>query len=275
MNYYKMRLMIPSPVKNVLRKLSYLSMFSDWRSAVSYYRVNHAGRDKPLPSSMELKIRQLKHHPIRIRSHSTDARVVFSTFVHRFHLPPRGVMPDGAALILDLGSNIGCTIAHLACLYPEAAIVGVELDAGNARLCRQNISPWGDRCRVIEGAIWAEDGQVQYERQEGCEDGFAAGVELRESAGELQTARAISLNTLVSEICSSDQMIDYVKMDIEGAEREVLRRNNEWAARVRSIKIELHGNYSKEECVADLQELGFEAWADNNHALCAVGIRKL
>ncbi len=274
MNYYKMRLMIPEPVKNVIRELSYLPMFSDWSSAVSYYRINHANPDKPLPPAIDLRIRQLKHRPIRIRAHSTDARVVFSTFVHRFHLPPKGVIRDAPTLILDLGSNIGCTIAHLACLYPQASVVGVELDDENAGLCRRNISPWKDRCQVIEGAVWAEDGEVQYERREGCEDGFAAGAELPEN-GELRTAKAISLNTLIAEICSPDQFIDYVKMDIEGAEREVLRRNTEWAARVRSIKIELHGNYSKEDCIADLQRLGFNAWADNNHALCAVGVREL
>jgi FkbM family methyltransferase len=36
--------------------------------------------------------------------------------------------------------------------------------------------------------------------------------------------------------------VDFVKMDIEGAEREVLRRNTRWTLRVHSIKVEAHGD---------------------------------
>jgi hypothetical protein len=34
---------------------------------------------------------------------------------------------------------------------------------------------------------------------------------------------------------------DYVKMDIEGAERRLARENNGWLQRVGSIKVEVHG----------------------------------
>jgi hypothetical protein len=88
-------------------------------------------------------------------------------------------------------------------------------------------------------------------------------------------ARAYSLNTLIARLCEAARPVDYMKMDIEGAERDVLRCNTEWAARVRSVKIELHGDYSKRDCIRDLEQLGFKAWADNHHASCAVGIREL
>jgi FkbM family methyltransferase len=273
-NYYKIRLLIPAPIKQAIRELSYLQVFSDWSSTVLFFRINHPNPTKPLASRVDLRIRQLRNNVIRIRTLSTDPQVVFSTFVHRFHLPPNDVISDDPALILDLGANIGCTMAHLACRYPQASIVGVELDAENASLCRQNILPWKERCRVVDGAVWAEDGEVQYERRKGAEDGFVAGSPSQENSREMQTAKAISLNTLVAAVCTSGQIIDYIKMDIEGAELEVMRNNTEWAARVRCIKIELHGNYSKADCIMDLQRLGFEAWPDNHHNLCVVGVRR-
>lgn len=273
MNYYKIRLMIPRPLKNMIRTLSYLTIFSDPGSCVRYYKVVNPTR-QPLSATIDVRVRSLNGHPIRIRTRGTDASVILSTFLHQFHVPPKDVFRKGSSLILDLGSNIGCTIAHLACLYPQAQVVGVELDSANAGLCRHNIAPWEDRCRVIEGAVWAEDGDVQYEHREGCEDGLSVGAKSGDGRGRLRTVQALSLNTIISEVCSPGQTVDYVKMDIEGAEREILGRNTDWAARVRSIKVELHGDYSKQDCVADLQRLGFRAWADNNHALCVVGVKR-
>lgn len=80
------------------------------------------------------------------------------------------------------------------------------------------------------------------------------------------------MNTLVGQY-AAHQIVDYIKMDIEGAERDVLRLNTEWATRVRCIKVELHGGYTKAQCIGDLSALGFEAWADSNFAYCVVGVK--
>jgi hypothetical protein len=62
-------------------------------------------------------------------------------------------------------------------------------------------------------------------------------------------------------------------MDIEGAERDVLTQNTEWAAQVGCIKVEVHGDYAPEECMSDLERLGFEALRDRRHAAAVVGTR--
>jgi len=51
--------------------------------------------------------------------------------------------------------------------------------------------------------------------------------------------------------------VDFIKMDIEGAEREVLSKNTGWASAVRSIQVEVHDPYTVEQCERDLRELGF------------------
>jgi hypothetical protein len=51
--------------------------------------------------------------------------------------------------------------------------------------------------------------------------------------------------------------VDYVKLDIEGAERDLLTANTGWAARVRCISVEVHSPYRVEECLRDLAALGF------------------
>src|SRR3954463_5702055 len=69
---------------------------------------------------------------------------------------------------------------------------------------------------------------------------------------------ALSLNTLLEQSGGAETVIDYVKMDIEGAEARVLKENVEWAERARAIKVEVHEPYSVEGCTEDLRRLGFE-----------------
>jgi hypothetical protein len=84
-------------------------------------------------------------------------------------------------------------------------------------------------------------------------------------------ARGLSVNSLLDSL--GWDRVDFVKMDIEGAEREVLRRNTAWAHRVHSIKVEAHGDYGREQCVRDLQELGFRTALDARHPLAVTGVR--
>ena len=85
-------------------------------------------------------------------------------------------------------------------------------------------------------------------------------------------ATAITLDSLL-ERCGSPQQIDYVKMDIEGAERAVLRENTSWASRVRCIKVEVHKQYSVAAALTDVEHLGFRVRRDANHVGAVIGIR--
>ena len=90
---------------------------------------------------------------------------------------------------------------------------------------------------------------------------------------EPHEVEALSLNSLLAEE-GRDFRVDYMKMDIEGAESEVLRQHTEWADRVDSIKVDVHPPYSVEDCLRDLRALGFEARPDRQHWACVEGVRQ-
>jgi FkbM family methyltransferase len=190
---------------------------------------------------------------------------VRTTFTGKQHLPP----VSHPALILDLGTNIGSTVAHMAHMFPQALIAGVELDPANFALCTQNLAPWADRVRLIQAAVWVTDGTVHFQRDSGRENGSHI-------AEQGPAVRSVSMSSLVAEFGPPD----YVKMDIEGAERAILRAETDWATQVRSIKVELHGRYTPAECIADLTRLGFNAsvlpepwWPPSRGRPCVVGLR--
>jgi hypothetical protein len=64
-----------------------------------------------------------------------------------------------------------------------------------------------------------------------------------------------------------------MKMDIEGAEREVLRRNTEWATKVLCLKVEVHPPYSLAECCRDLEVIGFRVKPYGRHRASVIGFR--
>jgi FkbM family methyltransferase len=260
-------------MKAALRSVAHLTVFSDVGSFLRHRRAAHHsskgnGNCEPVP----VRIRPLLGRAINIRPHGTDASVLFYTFFHRFHLPPQPVARGKLRLILDFGANIGCTMAHFACLYPDATVIGVELDRENAELCRKNIAPWGDRCQLIEGAVWTTDGQMEYEKIDDADDGYSVIPRTGAKPGPMRSAQTISINSIIRQWCP-DREIDYIKMDIEGAEQAVLQTNTEWAAHVRSMNVEIHRDYTAAECVRDLERLGFKAWQSAEHPYCVVAVK--
>ena len=70
-----------------------------------------------------------------------------------------------------------------------------------------------------------------------------------------------------------DEPVAYVRMNLDGAERALLNDDTDWAAGVRCIKVYVHGGYSREECAADLERLGFRAGPDRRHERAVLGVR--
>jgi len=64
--------------------------------------------------------------------------------------------------------------------------------------------------------------------------------------------------------------VDYGKMDVEGAERELLRGDAAWLRCVRSLGIEVHPPYTALECERDLERQGFRASTDHRGAFARV-----
>ena len=137
-------------------------------------------------ASVLVELRLRDGYPICCRIGTTDADVFYDTFVSQYHLPPHGFRPR---TILDLGSNIGTTIVHYAKLYPEARILGIELDEDNFCLCQRNIAALGHRCAVLRGAAWFEEAEVAY--------GGAQAWGLRVQANGAWKARAHSIPQLL------------------------------------------------------------------------------
>ncbi|MBA2429196.1 MAG: FkbM family methyltransferase, partial [Thermoleophilaceae bacterium] len=125
------------------------------------------------------------------------------------------------------------------------------------------------RCSLVEGAVWPEDGELEYHGWSANTSSFRV-TDDADSTALVRHARAVSLASLVEEAGA----VDYVKMDIEGAEARVLTERTEWAPAVRTIKVEVHPPYTVEGCARDLEALGFSTRRDRRHSWAVVGVRR-
>lgn len=156
--------------------------------------------------------------------------------------------------VVDLGANVGLTTQFFAQFFPEARYVCVEPNPANTKVLRRNVAWLGTRAEVIEAAVTDYSGQTAFDDAQPSYDGHIA------PAG--QTGRMVRCCTLEEIVtsCGLDR-IDLLKIDIEGAEREVLRSSAACLRKVGTIIIELHGNYSLSDFEKDVAPLGFSVIA--------------
>jgi FkbM family methyltransferase len=236
------------------QELAAAKALGSWRSArqVVSLAEERGGASGP---PVRVVVPALDGHALSLRPGSSDAEVVVDVFVKRNHLPPRGMTPTR---IWDLGCNIGVTMAHYATLFPTAEIHGVELVPETAELARATVEPWSERCSVLTGAVWPHEGDVSF----GIERSREFGARI---ASGTRTAHAYSLNSLFG-----DHVIDFVKMDIEGAELECLTTDTQWTSNVRAITVEVHPPWTMAAALDQLRQLGYDTRQDGQHA---VGVR--
>ncbi len=157
--------------------------------------------------------------------------------------------------VLDLGSNVGLATLFFSSRFPHAEFACVEPFKGNVAILRELIRRNGINASVFEGAIGIAAGEC--ELFVGCEpDMFSLtpGV----AAGNTIRVQQFSVTDILGAM-NWDQ-VDLLKIDIEGYEKILLNRENEWLRCVRTVVGEAHGHvgYGIEGVRADLEPLGFE-----------------
>jgi FkbM family methyltransferase len=265
---------LPEPVKQTLRRVLVATRItSDARSLRTYIRLTRIAHHEGSGGlAVGLRLRPLGGRRVLVRPSTSDVDTVWGTFARGYHRPPVELAGRPLRLILDLGANIGLTMADFAVRFPQARVVGIELDGDNVLLARANLASWRGRCEVVHGAAWTSDSEVFYAPLPGHTAGHQIGGTGPDSPAGTVRVPAFSLNTLL-ERHAPGARVDYLKMDVEGAERALLSETVEWARNVGCMKVEVHHPYGVDDCESDLRALGFATRTDPRHWGCVIGVR--
>ena len=163
-----------------------------------------------------------------------DSSIIVSIFEKQeYLLPIKDFQPK---LILDCGGNIGCAAIYFANEYPNAQIYSVEPEKNNFKLLTFNTNFY-DNVHLIKSALWDKETFIRVE-----DKGFGvAGYMTFETTNDDPAAlKTTTVSKLLAD--SGFDEIDLLKIDIEGAEKEVFGAPNvdEWLSKVKVLVIELH-----------------------------------
>ena len=184
-------------------------------------------------------------HPFTYRLTESDRNVVMQNIVRAECVG--GPLPRSAQFIVDGGGYIGDSAAVFLSLYPESTCLVFE-PSGNAELAEQNLSHYGHRA-ILRRAMMA--------REQGAFSILEAGTGSRTiPVGDSdKTLEVWTMDDILRQ--SPSGVIDILKLDIEGAEYEILRPPTPWLASVKCVIIELHGEAAHRDIPCWLHKAGF------------------
>lgn len=179
-------------------------------------------------------------HPFRFRDNPHDQNVVIQNLI-RHECLPQGINPK---YVIDAGGYIGDSAALYLSAWPDCTCVVLE-PSSNHVLAAANLAPYGNRAILLKAFL-------------GRTSGFG-------SIEEAAVGSHITSNSGGIPILSAEQVLDQLpggrahvfKIDIEGAELDLLRPPVPWIDRVDMLVIELHGTEIEASVRPWLAQYGF------------------
>ena len=187
-------------------------------------------------SSKEIQIRSsLFRNPVTLRKHDSDLEIFDQVFADRQY-KWFGIETLNPKVIVDAGANIGLASLYFSQQFPHARIYCIEPVSTNYNLLQKNLSNYSN-IQTLQGAVWHTDEYLEIENPEG----YSAGLSMKSSSTS-NKMKGYSLPSLMKLF--ELEHIDILKMDIEGAEKEIFELGSlDWMSKVSILVIELHDLY--------------------------------
>ncbi|MBC7828792.1 MAG: FkbM family methyltransferase [Chitinophagaceae bacterium] len=155
-------------------------------------------------------------------------------------------LPRGARII-DCGSNIGLSVIYLKKLCPDAHIIAFEPDERNFKLLEKNVHSFNlTNTELRKEAIWTENTYLDFSNK-----GTLGSKIVGENGNDKNTIKVKT--TRLKDLLT--RKIDFLKLDIEGAEYAVLKDIADNIHFAEKIFIEYHGTYSQNSELNEIFEL--------------------
>jgi FkbM family methyltransferase len=200
-----------------------------------------------------IKLIYYKHlSPGTIRSHKMFGKTIYFASATEFVAGLKEIfidkiyslkLPDHP-YIIDCGANIGLSVIYMKKNYPNAEIVAFEPDDLNFKILKKNIDASGYlNINLRNEAVWIENTKV-YFSSSGTTDSRIS----HSSSGSMEVT-ATRLKDLLT------RKIDFLKIDIEGAEFQVVKDISDKLDLVDNMFVEYHGSFEENSQLIDLLQM--------------------
>ena len=198
-------------------------------------------------------------HERDLRIRSLDLRVRANDYFVLFEVLGLGAYEIDCALVgpvssvLDLGANIGlATLSLSRRLPPNTTFVCVEPSPASFALLEHNLRRNTPNAQAINAAATGEPTTIT------IREGANPALSSVERAGQNTGGRHLPGMT-ITEILDASGLarVDLVKLDVEGAERELFEVADTWSDRVGAILAEIHPPLTVEQAAGQLAAHGY------------------
>lgn len=177
--------------------------------------------------------------PLNIRIGTSDVPTFHKIFIYEeYDLP---VFIKDPHLIIDGGANVGYASLFFSKKFPEARIISIEPERSNYDLLVHHTKDYAN-ITPVRAALWKERSHLCIQNPTGDKWAFRVGETDNKCNNSIE---AITVPDLLS--MANADYIDILKLDIEGAEKELFEGEPQWLYNVKSIIIELH-DYFRPGC---------------------------
>ena len=137
-------------------------------------------------------------------------------------------------LILDCGGYIGMSALFFKVNHPQCRLIVFEPDRVNYQTAKRNISSWGfEQIDLLNKAVWINNDMIEFSESN---DMASSIVTINKPAHTVQVGAERLRDYL-------EETVDFLKIDIEGAEYEVMLDIKDKLHVVQRLFVEYHGYY--------------------------------
>lgn len=173
--------------------------------------------------------------------------------------------------IIDAGANIGLTSLFFVESFNSPNIISIEPEIENFNVLEYNLNSV-ENCKIVKinGAVWCSNCKISIINDFRDQSNWSFRVEENDNEN---TITAYSINQLIAD--NNFEVVDILKIDIEGAEKEVFtspKSNLDFLKITKCIAIEIHDEFDcREEIYNILIDYGFVL---HNEAELTIGINQ-
>ena len=209
---------------NLIELFLYINRLGLASGASSFFKIKTGNMNN-------IRLKGLKH-PFKLRKASSDIAIFYQVFMDKEYKFDAGFNPG---FIIDGGGNVGLGALYFANVYPDAKIVSVEPESDNYNMLIDNTRAY-DNIHPIQSGLWNKSTYLKVKNIGLGDWGFV--VEECDKEGA-ETFRALSIADIMTQYQADE--IDILKLDIEGAEKEVFTSNyDRWLPKTKILIVELH-----------------------------------
>lgn len=188
-----------------------------------------------------------------------QCKEIFNDEIYRFKSEAR------EPIIYDCGANVGVSVIYFKSLYPNAKITAFEADRHIASYLAQNLKANNiNDVSLITKAVWNDDSGICF-----LADGADGGAIVESSKDSIQDSTNSTSNNIAKDssnmhfipsirlrdMLEREDSVDFLKLDIEGAEVEVLRDCKDSLGHVQNLFVEYHSFAKREQSLGEILDI--------------------